>query len=196
MKALILLLTLTSCGTESNAPAGGGETKSESTKPDNVKHGKNNSIAYMVNDDASRPTCEFKEQLIYVISKKEFQACDGSNWVAVSVTNNTTTNNTYTAQNTYTDTINQNEWLILNPVQRSKIQTLCPTGFSIATKAQVDFIRVNSELLNNHQALYPNVAQYYWSKENELGRSGIWFNNPAIQLTPYRQDGHAMICVK
>lgn len=191
MKNMIFILVfLSSCGVDNSSSLDKSST-TENKRSEEPKIEAENPVAMIVENE---PECKINGQLIYIKSSAEFKSCDGKNWTVVEVTNKTQTiNNSYTAENVYTDTINGNDWLIMYPVQKTKILTICPTGFKTASKAQFEFVRTQTDLITNYDYVHSAVI-YYWSSEGELGRNGAWFST--TMPSGYKANGNAVVCVK
>lgn len=199
---LTIIMLTTSCGS-SNSGSGSGSPTVEHTETE-VQN------AALVNSEDDRPECKKKSQLIYVVDKEEFQSCDGKgNWAKIElIKKTTTTTNTYTAHNVYTDAIQGKDWLIIYSAQKSKVQagTICPTGYSIASKSQVEFVATQTSWVYGLALSYATTLRV-WASEMELANfstvvlhkytSVNWMTAAATTgIAAYTPDNWTTICVK
>lgn len=211
MKNIIQIFALSlivSCGTD-NSSSGGNEEKTIYTKEE-VQN------AMMIANEDERPECKVKSHLIYVISKKEFQSCDGKGkWEKVEITNtinnnttqNTTvSNSTYEAVNVFTDQ-NGKDWIMIFMVQKSNISSgkVCPKGYAVATKDQVNSVSTTTTFYYSKQAAH-HTRIYIWSSDTTeiatyatasggMYTSLTWISNPA-GISGYVPDAYNVICTK
>lgn len=207
MKKLIIALLLTACGTDEN----GSPSIAQATEKDERTEAKDDDSALMVKDEASKPQCKVAGQLIYVIDIKQFQSCNGSDWVQVDVENKTTTNNTvtnnYAAQNVYVDP-NGGEWIFYRTVQKSSLFNgkICPSGFAVATRAQLLYIGTQTDMISTQVILASvginiwvaegGIAQYTTASSSSVVAQEGSYSVPGSAATTSFPNAKGAVCVK